>query len=301
LTSKLWLKTKLEIIAIMVRFHRSNADSMKDVDVVVIGVPDESNSHAKRKGTSRAPDVLRIASNESEFFERGGKLIPTCPMRGTFDRKWIFDAGNIPNKQRLREMVTDITSCGKLPIMIGGDHSLTTETIQAVSNAIGKKLSLLYFDAHPDFVSSSRNYYGSVLTDSIQSLNFRKSMLVGTRAAEPEELENARNVGLRIVNPLEIVELGVKRVAQMIRAQTRGSKVYISVDLDCLDPAFAPGVSVPSPGGLSSIDLIYLLNKAVSAGNVVAIDIVELAPDYDINGITAMVAARIMSECIASV
>jgi agmatinase len=222
-------------------------------------------------------------------------------MRGTFDRKWIFDAGNIPNKQRLREMVTGITSCGKLPIMIGGDHSLTTETIQAVSNAIGKKLSLLYFDAHPDFVSSTRNYYGSVLTDSIQSLNFRRSMLVGTRAAEPEELENARKVGLRIVNPLEIVELGVKRVAQMIRARTRGSKVYISVDLDCLDPAFAPGVSVPSPGGLSSIDLIYLLNKAVSAGNVVAIDIVELAPDYDINGITAMLAARIMSECIASV
>ena len=285
----------------MVRLHRSNADSMKDVDVVVIGVPDESNSHAKRKGTSMAPDVLRIASNESEFFERGGKLIPTCPMRGTLDRKWIFDAGNISNKQKLRDMVTDITSRGKLPIMIGGDHSLTTETIQAASDAIGKKLSLLYFDAHPDFVSSTRNYYGSVLTDSTLSLNFRKSMLIGTRAAEPEELENARKAGLRIVNPLEIVELGVKRVAQMIRARTSGTKVYISVDLDCLDPAFAPGVSVPSPGGLSSTDLIYLLNKTVGAGNVVAIDIVELAPDYDLNGTTAMLAARIMSECIASV
>jgi agmatinase len=289
------------MIAIMVRLHRSNAYSMKDVDVVVIGVPDESKSHAKRKGTSRAPEVLRIASNESEFFQRGGKLIPTCPMSGTFDRKRIFDAGNIANKQKLRDMVSDITSRGKLSIMIGGDHSLTTETIHAVSNAIGKKLSLLYFDAHPDFVSSTRNYYGSVLTDSTQSLNFRKSMLIGTRAAEPEEFENARKAGLMIINPLEIVELGVKRVAQMIRARTSGSKVYISVDLDCLDPAFAPGVSVPSPGGLSSIELIYLLNKAISAGNVVAIDIVELAPDYDINGATAMLAARIMSECIASV
>jgi agmatinase len=285
----------------MVRLHRSNADSMKDVDIVVIGVPDESKSHAKRRGTSRAPDVLRNASNESEFFERGRKLIPTCPMRGTFDRKWIFDAGNIPNKQKLRQMVSEIASRGKLPIMIGGDHSLTTEAIQAVSNAIRKKLSLLYFDAHPDFVSSTRNYYGSVLTDSTQSLNFRKSMLVGTRAAEPEELENARSADLKIVNPLDVAELGVKRVAQMIRARTTGSKVYISVDLDCMDPAFAPGVSVPSPGGLSSTDLIYLLNKAVSAGNVVGIDIVELAPDYDINGMTAMLAARIMSECIASI
>jgi len=284
----------------MVRLYRSNSDTVEDANIVVIGVPDESNSHAKRKGTSKAPDALRIASNESEFFERNGKLIPTCPMLGTFDRKRIFDAGNISNKQKLRELVTNIASSGKLPIMIGGDHSLSAEAIQAVSKAIGKKLSLLYFDAHPDFVSSSRNYYGSVLADSSQSLNFRKSMLIGTRAAEPEELENVKKVGMRVINPLEIVERGVKSIAQIIRKLTSGSKVYVSVDLDCIDPAFAPGVSVPSPGGLSSIDLIYLLSKATSAGNVVGIDIVELAPDYDINDATAMLAARIMSECIAS-
>jgi agmatinase len=288
------------MIVMMVRLRRANADTMKDVDIVVIGVPDESNSHAKRKGTSRAPDIMRIASNDSEFFERGGMLIPTYPMSGSLDRKSIFDAGNISDKHKLRELVTDITLHGKLPIMIGGDHSLSTEAIHAASNAIGKKLSLLYFDAHPDFVSSTTNYYGSVLSDSTQSLNFRKSMLIGTRAAEPEELDNAEKAGLRIISPLEVVELGIKRVAQLIRTRTRGSKIYVSVDLDCIDPAFAPGVSVPSPGGLSSIDLIYLLNKTIRTGNVVAVDIVELAPDYDINNTTAMLAARIMSECIAS-
>jgi agmatinase len=288
------------MIVMMVRLRRANADTMKDVDIVVIGVPDESNSHAKRKGTSRAPDIMRIASNDSEFFERGGMLIPTYPMSGSLNQKSIFDAGNISDKHKLRELVTDITLHGKLPIMIGGDHSLSTEAIRAVSNAIGKKLSLLYFDAHPDFVSSTTNYYGSVLSDSTQSLNFRKSMLIGTRAAEPEELDNAEKAGLRIISPLEVVELGIKRVAQLIRTRTRGSKIYVSVDLDCIDPAFAPGVSVPSPGGLSSIDLIYLLNKTIRTGNVVAVDIVELAPDYDINNTTAMLAARIMSECIAS-
>jgi agmatinase len=285
----------------MVRLLRSNSDTMKDADVVVIGVPDESRSHAKRKGTSKAPDIVRIASNDYEFFERGGKVIPTCPMWGTFDQKKIFDAGNVLNKHDLRSIVTDIVSQGKLPIIIGGDHSLTNDTIQAASSGIGKKLSLLYFDAHPDFVSSAKNYYGSVLSDSKQSLDFKKSMLVGTRAAEPEELENAMKACLKIMNPLEIAELGVKNTAQVIIERTSTSKVYISIDLDCLDPAFAPGVSVPSPGGLSSIDLIYLLNKTVSIGNVVAIDIVELAPDYDINGATAMLAARIMSECIASI
>lgn len=283
----------------MVRLRRSNVDRMQDADIVVIGVPDESRSHAKRKGTSRAPDVLRIASNESEFFERGGRLIPICPMRGTLEGKRVFDAGNVASKQELQKIVYDVASAGKLPIMIGGDHSLTTETIKVAS--AGKKLSLLYFDAHPDFVSSVRNYYGSVLTDSAQLLNFRKSMLIGTRAAEQEELENARKAGLKIVNPLDVAELGVKKVAQMIKARTAGSRTYISVDLDCVDPASAPGVSVPSPGGLAAVDLIYLLNKAISGGNVVGIDIVELVPDYDVNGMTSTLAARILSECIASV
>lgn len=283
----------------MIRLRRANAKNIEDADVVVIGVPDESRSHAKRKGTSRAPDVLRIASNESEFFERSGKFIPICPMHGTLEGKRIFDAGDVASKQGLRKIVSDVVSESKLPIMIGGDHSLTTETIKIVS--AGKKLSLLYFDAHPDFVSSVRNYYGSVLTDSAESLNFRKSMLIGTRAAELEEIENAKRVGLRIVTPLDVAELGVKKVAQMIKARTAGSKIYISVDLDCVDPASAPGVSVPSPAGLSAIDLIYLLNRVISSGKVVGIDIVELAPDYDVNGMTATLAARILSECIASV
>jgi len=284
----------------MARLHRSNVSKIEDADIVVIGVPDESRSHAKRKSTSRAPDVLRIAANESEFFERGGKLIPTCPMRGTFDGKRVFDAGNITNRQELRRLVSSIASQDKFPIMIGGDHSLTTEVLGAMSEASGERLSLLYFDAHPDFVSSARNYYGSVLTDSAQGIDFTKSMLIGTRAAEPEEIENTKKAGLQIVNPLDVAELGVRKVAEMIKSKISGSMTYISVDLDCFDPAFAPGVSVPSPGGLTGVDVIYLLKSVIGSANVLGMDIVELAPDYDVNGMTATLAARILSECVAS-
>lgn len=284
----------------MVRLRRSNVDSIEKADVVIFGIPDESKSHAKRKSTSRAPDVLRIASNESEFFERGGKIIPTCPMRGTFDHKRIFDAGNIGSHQDLYKIIHELVAGGRLPILIGGDHSLTTVALKAASAATNSRLSLLYFDAHPDFVSSVRNYYGSVLTDSAEFLDFRKSMLIGTRAAEPEELVNAEKEGLQIVNPLDIIELGISKVASMIAERTKGSKIYISIDLDCLDPAFAPGVSVPSPGGVSSMDLIYLLSKTVMGGDIVGIDIVELSPDFDVGGITASLAARILSECMAS-
>jgi agmatinase len=125
-------------------------------------------------------------------------------------------------------------------------------------------------------------------------------MLIGTRAAEPEELENANKSGLQIINPLDIAEFGTKKVIEMIKLRTQGSKIYVSLDLDCLDPAFAPGVSVPTPGGLTSVEVIYLLKGLMRNGNVAGLDIVELSPDYDINGMTSSLAARILSECIAS-
>jgi agmatinase len=281
----------------MVHFYRSTADTITDADIVLIGVPDESKSHAKRKGTSKGPDILRLASNESEFFKRGGKIIPISPMRGSLDNKRVLDVGNV-KREDLYQLIFDLVSDNKIPIIIGGDHSITTVALQAIGNALGE-IGLLYFDAHPDFVSSTRNYYGSILTDSTQSLDFKKSMLIGIRAAEPEEMENAAKVGLEIITPMDIAEAGVLKIAERLMSRMSDKK-YVSIDLDCLDPAFAPGVSVPTPGGLSSVDLIYLLKQAVGSG-IVGIDIVELSPDFDVNNITAYLAARILLESLASI
>ena len=282
----------------MVHFHRSTVDTIADANIVLIGVPDESKSHAKRKGTSRGPDTIRFASNESEFFKREGKIIPISPMRDSLENKKVLDLGNI-KRENLYQLIFDLVSNKKIPIIIGGDHSITTLALEAIGNALGK-IGLLYFDAHPDFVSSTRNYYGSVLTDSAASIDFNKSTLIGTRAAEPEELENAKKVELEIITPMDIVELGILQVSQRFMSRAGGKKKYISIDLDCLDPAFAPAVSVPSPGGLTSIDLIYLIKKAVHNG-IVGIDIVELSPDFDVNSMTAYLAARILLEVIASI
>lgn len=283
----------------MVRFYRSNKhSSASEADIILIGVPDESKSLAKRKGTNRAPDIIRSAFNESEFFEREGKTIPVAPMRGSLDNKRIVDVGNV-NREDLYQLIIDLVSSKKIPIIIGGDHSITTIALQAIGSLLGK-IGLFYFDAHPDFVSSKRNYYGSVLMDSAQSIEYKKSILIGTRAAELEELENARQVGLEIVSPMDFVELGILKIADKVVARAAGLKKYISIDLDCIDPAFAPGVSLPSVGGLSSIDLIYLVKRAIDFG-LIGIDIVELSPDFDINHTTANLAARIISECIGSI
>ena len=281
----------------MVHFYRSNVNTILDADIVLIGVPDESKSHAKRKGTNKAPDVIRLASNKCEFFERDGKIIPVSPMGGILENKKVLDFGNI-RREELYQLMVDLVSNKKVPIIIGGDHSITSLALEAIGNVLGK-IGILYFDAHPDFVSSTRNYYGSVLTDSAASIDFKKSMLIGTRAAEPEELENATKVGLEIITPLDIVELGVLNIANRFVSKVNDKK-YVSIDLDCLDPAFAPAVSVPTPCGLSSIDLIYLVKQAVDSG-IIGIDIVELSPDFDVNDVTADLAARILLESIASV
>jgi agmatinase len=280
-------------------FH-SNAKSIFQADIIILGVPDESRSHAKRKGASKGPDSLRIASNIYEFFEREGKIIPICPMKGNLENKKILDFGNI-TREDLYKIVFDIVSAKKLPITIGGDHSITTIILQAIYDALeGQKLSLLYFDAHPDFVSSTRNYYGSVITDSFDYINFTKSMLIGTRAAELEELENASKHRLEIITPLDILELGINSTVKKIISKCASSKVYLSIDLDCMDPGVAPGVSVPAPGGLFPLDLIYMIKKITESLQIIGMDIVELSPDYDLNQNTANHASRILMEMISS-
>ena len=282
----------------MVRLYHSTVDGISEADIVIIGIADESKSHAKRKGTSKGPDIIRIASNDSDFFERDGKIIPICPMNGYINNKKIFDDGNI-QRQDLYQLIFDLVSIKKIPIIIGGDHSITTIALQAINDSFGK-VGLLYFDAHPDFVSSTTDYYGSVLTDSSNCIDYEKSLLIGTRSAEPEELRNAYNVGLEVVTPMDIAEQGIGNIADRIKCRNNNGRRYISIDLDCLDPAFAPGVSVPSPCGISSIDLIYLSKLAISSG-IVGLDIVEFTPDFDINNITASLAARILLESIASI
>ncbi|HYY49604.1 MAG TPA: arginase family protein [Nitrososphaeraceae archaeon] len=281
----------------MIKFFRSTVETLSDADIVLLGVPDESRSHARRKGTSRGPDTIRIASNETEFFEREGKIIPTNAMRGNLLDKKILDLGNA-GREQLPGIIFDIISRGKMPIIIGGDHSITTIALRQIGKMLGK-ISLFYFDAHPDFVSSTNNYYGSIMTDSAEFINFKNSMLIGTRAAEAEEIDNATKAGLEIITPMDLAELGPSKLARRLDNKT-GHKKYISIDLDCVDPAFAPGVSVPCPGGISSTNLIYLVKRAVQSG-IIAMDIVELCPDFDLNNITACLAAKIISESIASI
>jgi len=272
----------------------ANTDNFEESEFVVIGIPDESQSHALRKGTEEAPDKIRQISNIRDSFERNGKTSLGRPFQGS--EKKVHDMGNI-NRDQIENIYGKISESSKIPISIGGDHSITRQII----NTIGKKyekISLVYFDAHPDFVSSTTNYYGSVVNDVLSNIEIESSVQIGIRTPEQEELDNIKKWNLEIITPFDIQEQGIKKVANSILSRL-GDKVYISFDMDCVDPSYAPGVSVPVPMGLNSTDAVFLLKEIAKKG-IIGMDLMEVCPSFDVKDRTSHLASRIISEVLYS-
>lgn len=281
-----------------------NVSSISGADIVIVGVPDESKSKAPRKGARNGPDELRKALKLSENFKRFRKIIPIMPMDGRLDNKKVFDFGNV-KRENLYETIIDIASKNKIPIVIGGDHSVTSTTLKAIAEVTNKKINLIYFDAHPDFVTSVNDYYGSVISDSLDFIDMENTVFVGTRACEPEEVVNLKSHKANVINPLELQEIGctktLKKIIDICNPDLKKNQIYISIDLDCLDPVFAPGISVPAPCGLTTLELTFLVKKILEKYNIIGCDIVELSPSYDVNHVTANFSARLLKEILASI
>ncbi len=273
----------------------ANTDDFEQSEIVILGIPDESQSHALRKGASEAPHFIREISHLRDSFTRKGKKSLGLPFNGIKQKK-IFDYGDI-SKDQINEVYSKIVSKAKIPIMMGGDHSITRDVIKAIATEKGP-LSLVYFDAHPDFVSSTQNYYGSVFYDVLPHIDPKTSLQIGIRTPEQEELDNLKKYEIKVITPFDIVEKGVKEISNYI-SQIIGKNIYISFDMDCVDPAFAPGVSVPVPMGLKNVEAVYLLKTIVEQG-IVGMDIMEVCPSYDIKDRTSHLASRIISEVISS-
>jgi len=272
----------------------ANTDNFDEAEFLIIGIPDESQSHALRKGTEEAPFKIRQISNLRDSFERDGKISLGRPFQGS--EKKVHDFGNI-NRSQIEKIYDNISASSKIPISIGGDHSITRQIINALGKKHGK-ISLVYFDAHPDFVSSTTNYYGSVVNDVLQNIEINSSVQIGIRTPEQEELDNIKKYNLQVISPFDIREQGIQQVTNSVLKRL-GDKVYVSFDMDCIDPAYAPGVSVPVPMGLNTTDAIYLLKEIVKKG-IIGMDIMEVCPSFDVKDRTSHLASRIISEVLYS-
>lgn len=272
----------------------ANTDNFDEADIVILGIPDESKSHALRKGTSEAPHKIREISAIRDTYKRGDEVSLGLPLEGII--KKVYDYGNIERNQ-IQDSIDNIVSKSKIPISIGGDHSITTQIIKSVSKKYGP-LSLVYFDAHPDFVSSVQGYYGSVFQDVLQYIDINTSIMVGIRTPEKEEIDNIKKYDLPIITPFDLIRNGIQKTEETILNRI-GKNVYVSLDMDVIDPAYAPGVSVPVPLGLRNTEVTLLLKTIMKKG-ICGLDIMEVCPNYDIKDRTSHLASRIISEVISS-
>ena len=272
----------------MSKFVWSNTN-FEQAEVILIGIPDETGAKSYRSGTSNGPDQIRKISNQRELF--GPNRIAQS-MTGEIGLN-VWDYGNI-SKLEVRNFINNILKNKKFPIIIGGDHSNTTEILRGYPKM---DISLVYFDAHPDIIYSDRPYYGSTVRDVSDIVNLQKSVELGVREPEVEEIRTLREKNVLTITPFDMIEIGIKDVLKIIKERI-GSNLYVSIDMDCFDPAFAPGVSTPSPGGFTSAQVIYLVKKLARDPGFIGLDIMETNPAFDINDMTSHLAARLIVETL---
>ncbi len=282
---------------------------LAEAQLAVLGAPyDGSVTHAR--GAALAPAELRALSADSWFFTEGGR-----DLRGLR----ICDLGDAPMDQddaeatqrALAAAAREVARAGAVPLVLGGDHSITSGVLTGLVE--GQPLGVLWLDAHADLMDSYRGVGGRVESRwnhacplrricELPQVGPERVMLVGIRDLMAPEVEYIREYGVEVVYAQDLGRLDPAALAERICRRLGGlaGGVYVSFDIDFLDPAAAPGTGTPVPGGASSrylYDLIHALHERRLP--VAGFDVVEVSPPLDHNHITGWAAMRIITEMCA--
>jgi agmatinase len=265
---------------------------------VIIGIPMDITS-SYRPGSRFAPSSIRESAQYIEFYS----------IRNDVDMGEIGfnDVGDIilhpsnveENISRISSVINYFHENGKITISIGGEHTITAGVIKGMKR---EGLCLVSFDAHLDLRDEYMGYrYDHACVMRRISEYGVKIIEVGTRAVSKEEIEYARQKGIAFFTPQQVRLLGVKETSRRIITSIQECKsLYISVDMDGIDPAYAPAVATPEPDGLDPSTLLDIINL-IADKRVIGFDVVEVSPSYDTSGITSVLASRIILEIAATV
>ncbi len=273
---------------------------LEKADAAIFGAPTDHAS-GYRPGARWGPQAVREASCWMSDF---------CTQKGEYlrDKLSLVDEGDIDADtdklveidRRIGSKANQIIKAGAMPVLLGGDHSVTFPAVKAVGET-----GLIYFDAHPDLLTKAHGerYSHACVLRRILELGTVKPenvVIVGLRSPEPPEFQYLKQNKIKFFTALEVEDIGAeKAVRSALKAATKNVKqLYVSIDMDCLDPAFAPAVENPSPGGLSTRDLIRACR--ILGPKVSAFDVVEVAPIYETGSITAKAAARFVLEMLSA-
>lgn len=295
------------------RCDLADPESLAGADVVIIGAPFDGGT-SYRSGARFGPSAIRAACYLGHDGSRPSLALQVDGLRDLVVR----DAGDVEMFSgdaakactQLEQAVQSVAESGAMPLILGGDHTITWPDVTGVARARGwGRVGVLHFDAHADtgdIEFGSLIGHGQPMRRLIESGAVRgdRFLQIGLRGywPPPDVLDWMSEQGMRSYEMTEIVERGLAAVLTeaFTIAQDDCDGVFLSVDIDVCDPGHAPGTGTPEPGGLSARDLLDAVRRICYELPVVGMDVVEVAPPYDHADITAMLGNRVVLEALSA-
>lgn len=274
--------------------RRTYTKDLSDVDLAITGIPFDQ-AVTNRPGTRLGPRAIREASTLQPCDPPYGWCVdPLVDMNAADYGDLAFDYARIAEfPQALTNHIAGILDAGCGSLCLGGDHYISYPILMAYAAKFGP-MSLLHFDAHSDLWEDEdrgRIDHGTMFYKAVKDglVDPTRSVQVGIRTHCPVDL------GFNVIDAREVHEIGPAETANRIRSILGRHPTYLSFDIDCLDPAFAPGTGTPVWGGLSSAQAAHIL-RDIAGINLLGGDIVEVSPPFDVGNATAIAAAHVGME-----
>ncbi len=275
---------------------------LSKADVAIIGMPLDLGTII-RSGARYGPRGIRNASSHLQSHARKVE-----DLKEPFRSLRVVDYGDVEMPygyieeavRRIESTVSTVLDADSFPICLGGDHSISLPILRALYKKHGK-VSLVHFDAHPDFWEPPEGMpynHGTMFRMASDEgiMDPETSVQVGIRGrASLEILEDVKAAGITVITGDEFWRIGVGETVARIKSACKGRPVHVSFDIDSVDPAFAPGTGTPEVAGLTSREAVSLV-RALKGIGAVGFDIVEVAPAYDNADITSILAANLVYE-----
>jgi len=284
-------------------FRMPHVGMNSDFDVALLGVPFDTGV-SYRPGARFAPSRIREASSLGRGFHWDRRI-------NFFDKLKVADVGDCPTVpvslekcyEKIEAYFSELLSYNKKFIAVGGDHSVTLPILRSVRKKYGKPISLIHFDAHLDTYPAAWDceyHHGSFLRHAIEEglVDPMSTYQFGIRGplTGEDDLNYVQDKGVQVFTVDDIREGHINQFTKKL-AGFGENPTYITFDIDCLDPAYAPGTGTPVVGGLTTYETQKIL-RALQIQNLVGCDIVEVSPPFDTSDITAMAAVDTMFEML---
>lgn len=292
----------------------SNRARIEASDIVIIGAPFDGGT-TYRPGARFGPSAIRTADVDVHNPSRPHISLKVDPLR----ELRVVDAGDVlmpPGEtelsmRRLEDAVAAVAEAGAIPLILGGDHTIALPNVRGVARGLGsKRIAVIHFDAHADTadveLGSGLNHATS-MRRLIESGAVRgdRFIQIGLRGywPPPEVFDWMATQGMRWMDMDEVVERGLNACLDeaIAIAQDECDAVFLSIDVDVVDPSMAPGTGTPEPGGITSRQLLDAVRRCALELPVAGLDVVEVAPVYDSSEITAYLANRVVLEALSGI